>query len=318
LVSLLGTDTWKRTFVFASNFGKLFRVVDDLTLLYETFIRHLFALFHAQAPQLIQFLPQIERAFLEITSATTKPGSLKVPRKLTQMHAWKSLTDEVQRIGQQLIDFWFDPGGLMQWLTCLLALPLSLSAAFGFTDVIFLLDHFDFSMVQIFPVYPFESSQVVTYISEHLKFVMRNSAYIIAAMDSDILFDSLEAIDEGGINLASSTELVTLFDTVETSKYKESEIIIEFNDGRKTMRIDWDSVGGVPAYVHKWENLNRFIDNVEAADPSSFDVQDKYCLVLAEVEFLLQTIFVDERDLDAEQRVDGLGVENVRRLKGRA
>jgi hypothetical protein len=230
------------------------------------------------------------------------------------MHAWKSLTDELQRIGQQLIDSLFDPGGLMQWLTCLLAMPLSLSAAFGFTDVIFLLDHFDFAMVQIFPVYPFESSQVVTYVSEHLKFVMRNSAYVITAMDSEILFGSLAAIDDG-VNLASSTELVTLFGAVETSKSKESEIIIEFNDGRKKCAL-----AGIPsaAYVHKWKSLNRLIDNVEAADPSNFHVQDKYCFMFAEVEFLLQTVFVDERDLDAEQRVDELGVENVRRLKGRA
>jgi hypothetical protein len=46
LLSLIASDTWKRTFVFGPDLTKLFRVVDDLRLLYQTFIRQLFALFH--------------------------------------------------------------------------------------------------------------------------------------------------------------------------------------------------------------------------------------------------------------------------------
>jgi hypothetical protein len=317
LFSLITADTWKRTFIFGADLTKLFRVVDDLKLLYRTFIRQLFALFNAQTPQLIQFLPLLEQSFLSIVDATTKPGSFSVPRKMVQQHSYKHVADEIQRLGQRLIEAWFDPTALLPWLTFLMMLPVDLANAFGFNEVVFFLDHFDFALVQLFPVYPFEDSKGIAYISEHLKIVMQNCCYILTARDSDMLFASLRSVSESGIDLAASTEFITLFDCLEASRYKESEVLIEFNDTRQSIRVDSQCAGGVPSYIAKWERLIEVIDELEKSDPSSFEFQETYGLMIADAEVLLQTVFVDERDPDQEIVHNGLGVDSVRRIKGR-
>jgi hypothetical protein len=313
LLSLMATDTWKRTFVFVADAVKLFHASDP-TQLYQAMIRHLFALFRAQAPHVIQFLPQIEAAFLGLVEATTRPGQLFFPRKLTKETTNRALVTELTRIADLLIAAWFDSGGLQTWAKCLVYLPHWLATAFGFTEIIYVFDHFDCAWIQVCPMYPFEDSTEMAPIDEYLKAAMLTSSYIVSAKSSEELVATLEKGKQNGVGLDIATEYVTLVDFVEHPVYGDAELLIAIGEKHAPLRLGSECCGGVPLFLAKWEDVNKAVDALMAVEKEAPDFQDLLCEAICAAEQLLVLIFGSTVDpLNADYAFD---IEDVRR--GRA
>jgi hypothetical protein len=290
LVSLVASDSWKRTFIFAADVAKLISPSGDLAAEYQLLIRHIFALFKAQLPIMMRYFRKIEAGFIEIVDSQTKPGSVFLPRILTQNHSLKSLADDLQAIGQRLIDAWFDPEAFDEWIATLTTLPLTLSRAFGFRDVIFVLDHFDSLSTCLYPSYPFEDSPDAVFLTESWKSAMQTASFLVAAKESTPFFEAFEPTDELGTNCGSVIEYLTLLGT-EPPEYGDLVILVEFAGDREQFRLTSDYCGGIPAYNARWASVHKQFDAIESLDHQSDEYAEEHCLVIAAVQALIAILF---------------------------
>jgi hypothetical protein len=287
----------------------------DLRSQYGSLIRSIFRLLKAQLPALTSLFPKIEAAFRAIVESTTKPETIFLPRKLTQNHGLKTVTDQLLLIGDNLISNWFDSAALLDWISAVTNLPVNLARAFGFTDVIFVLDHFDAFQECISPVYPFEDSPETALLDQSWKYAMQTSSFVLAARDSAACISGFPAIDSLEINVGGNIEYLSLEDAV-VGAYSDAAIVINLNGNRNPVALTWSSCAGYPPFVSKWDELNQALDKLAGEAAGSVDYQEHGCAVLAAADQLLGLLFIDERE-EVKHDATRFGIENVyRRLTG--
>ena len=313
LLSLIATDAWKHTFVFAIDMEKFAGTFDDLHSFYVSYVKQTFQLLRAQTPIMLQYLNHIETAFTEIVDFVKRPESINLPRRMVQDHTLKSVTDELQRIGMTVVDNWFDASALCQWLTTVFLLPVTISRAFGFTEVVFIVDNFDAAAGTIDPIYPFDDAPGLAFIHEHLKFAMAHCSFVISARDCDIMSELLVATSDSATDLSSDIEYLTVLDTSRNLKWEEYDLWIEFADKRWQLKMDGSFCGGVPLYVTKWNELNAILDRLEQHSEDSYEFEEVTCEAVAYTQKLLATIMDDEyQDTTGKPKIE---VASVKRYK---
>ena len=287
LIDLVATDNWKKTFVFVADIDKIMMGFQDIQGFYNTFIHHIFSLLMAQLPSMVKYIPKIEQAFLSITQLT-RMETLPLPKRLTQSLEHKRLSTELQEIGLSLASIWFDPTSLSQWITSLVMLPTILARAFGFHDIIYILDHFEACSVQLDASYPFEDSQPIMFVNEYWKYAINNHAYIVSCADETSLMNSLAMYDETSIDLLSDIEFISLFDIYEDFEYSDKELTMTFEDtSSPALKLTATSCGGVPIYVNQWIKVNQRMDDLEGVEEKTSEYEEIFCQVLSEAEKLL-------------------------------
>lgn len=317
LVDLIVTNSWKKTFVFVADLDKIMSGYQDNQSFYHSFIHHIFQLLMAQLPSMIQYLPKIEKAFHSITEISTKIETFPLPMRLMQNLELRKLSADLQSIGTSLASIWFDPSSLSQWITNLVMLPSILAKAFGFHDVVFILDHFEACTVQMDPLYPFEDSRPIMYVNEYWKYAINNYPFILSTGDETALIESLSPSDETGIDLLLDLELISFFDIVQEFEYSDIELTIDFEDEKMVpLKLAGTSCAGIPIYVDQWIRINKMINVVEQKKEGTDEYEEVFCQMISETETLLFLLILrehgDPNDSIEDQR---FGVYNVHRRK---
>lgn len=308
LMSLIATDAWKHTFVFAADMDKFASTFDDLHSFYCAYVRHTFQLFRAQAPTMLQYLTQIETAFTEIVDFVKRPESVNLPRRMVQDHSLKSVTDELQRIGMSVVESWFDASALRQWLTSVFLLPITISRAFGFTEVVFVLDNFDAVSRTIDPIYPFDDAPDIAFVHEHLRFAMSHCSFIVSGRDCGVMGDLLVGTEDSVTDLSPDIDYLSVLETSSNLKGADYDLWIEFADNRAQLKMDGSFCGGVPLYVAKWNALQELFDRLDEAPEDSYEREELTLDVVASTQKLLAAIMDDEK-------VEGSGKIEVASVK---
>lgn len=303
LLDLMATNTWKKAFVYVADLDKIMSGYQDNKAFYKSFINHLFSLFTAQLPSMIQFLPKIEKAFLSITEYSSKADSFPLPTKLTQSFEYRKLSSDLKSIGSSMASIWYDPSALSQWITSLVLLPSFLAKIFGFHNIVYILDNFEAAQVQLDPLYPFEESESIPSFDEFWKYAIVNHPYLLSTGDEQQFMYSLASTNETSIDLLSQTELISLFDLInlveddKVSKYSDAEVTVTFEDKNEVpLKLTSGSCGGIPLYINQWNKINKILDDLEMCDDNSAQYEDLYCQVLGETETLLFLLIVRQQD----------------------
>ena len=315
LIDLIVTNNWKKTFVFVADLDKIMSGYQDNQSFYHSFIHHLFKLLIAQLPSMRQYLPKIEKAFHSITEMSTKIETFPLPMRLMQNLELRKLSADLQSIGTSLASIWFDPSSLSQWITNLVMLPSILAKAFGFHDVVFILDHFEACTVQMDPLYPFEDSHPIMYVNEFWKYAINNYPFILSTGDETALIESLSPSDETGIDLLLGIEFISFFDIISEFEYSNVELTIDFEDEKLIpLKLLGTSCAGIPIYVDQWIQINKMICEVEKATEGTEKYEEVFCQMISETETLLFLLILREQG-DPNDSIEDqkFGVYNVHR-----
>ncbi|KAH0788009.1 hypothetical protein GPJ56_008110 [Histomonas meleagridis] len=257
---LISTGQYKTTFIMRFDISELIDVIQQPILLYKRFVRMIFERITSQR---IIFKPFCETLIQYFQQLPTVQHFPILQKNFSLSEDFRKTSQQLKTVSENLYNCIKQHFPLSIWLTNVLMLPKLISNSFGFERVLFLIDHFDLSDVDIPPQEPFigNSSAYVT-LSDHMKFMLNSESFIIACKNEDKLFDVIEASTFDDIDLFEGTEFVSVVDTELNGHSDEFEFDIFVDENDEPLRLKLSDCGGCPAYLRKWDEIIKIANEI--------------------------------------------------------
>jgi len=280
IFSMASSDNWKSTFIFATDFNKLFS--DDHMVFYQDLINGIFTQIINQKPVLKPVVNTIKAAFLSVVDSI---GNVSLPNSLLQHPVYKSWAAKLQSLLYSLSLYWFDPTKQYDWLKLIVSLVVQIPKILGFSNCLIIIDNFE-NKTQIFnPTYPFEQSEKSYYNCDLW--------YDTLSMADYLLFSHLITIQSYPIG----TEFLLMSDIVSNPLYQNRTLKISTSKG--AIAINHSTFAGIPALLQHWYNLQELFDTQDTIPKNSDEYEENTHKAMILAEQMLQIIYPDLYDVQS-------------------
>lgn len=277
---------WKQTFVYCLDMKEIMQRIDDLSEVYKYIVdTSLNTLAHQHLPS-IGKVHQIHTLLLSLLEYRIPEFKSKIKSPLEQ-------------IAKNLSDSYRNPDCCEIFLTNMFLLPVFLAEDAGLDNFVYVIDNFEYGDIMYSPSAPFNFEQYIYFI-EHIKYALNRVNFIIACEDQDVFFESLEPVDDNGINLYNGIDVITTTD-IATVFDNETEIkgFYIYIDGEDIpIKLTIEMCGGVVPYIEKWNNLCGVMNQLVSAEPDSDEYDEYFFEALSQVQTLAGLLFERERPDD--------------------
>ncbi|OHT08298.1 hypothetical protein TRFO_04908 [Tritrichomonas foetus] len=240
----------------------------------------------AQRPILATLVNKEVKPFL-LGVLEADPPSFK--RHLLNHDLFKEFFNSVQEIGELLNLFWNDSQSLSQWYTNVTHLPALIAEAAGFDDVLFIIDHFDYSDVSVNARGRFKDANINVFVSEYFKFVISNHKYIISCEDEQKLYQILITLNDE-INDYMPMEMISVSE-IDADTATEASIAVSINGFDAPVIIQKEICGGIPAFIAHWNTLVHLTSEYEKIQKDTEESEESKLIAVAQMQLLLELCF---------------------------
>lgn len=306
LIDLVATDEWKKTFVVFLNVENVVNLANDVAQFYKAFVEITMEALAWHRPSAIPIIPAIQNVFQNIPDYSRAP---KFSKNFCINEEMTHLANQLQKIANNLSEVWNDDSAMITWFINTVKFPQQIANIFGFTNVLFIIDNFDVADVQVHPSHPFTSTNEFMCLTEFLKFMIGHTDFIVACRDQNWLYRTLSPLNNDEFDMTNKMAYATMVDLISEQTYEDKQINIELRDDISPSVLNIDHCGGVPAFLHLWNELNRSIDQIESSESVTEEQKIELCVQTQEV---IRRLFVKDID-DNETAWEVVNVKRVAR-----
>ncbi|EAX88613.1 hypothetical protein TVAG_415630 [Trichomonas vaginalis G3] len=311
LCDLVATNMYKKTFVFAVNVLAIRGFCSTFEGLYTTIIDLCIDYLAAQRPLVTEYIPQIRKLFTNVVKTAKSFPSIPISSKLYQDQPL--FAQALCKIAKTVWMIFNDETALTQFLTTVFMLPRMFATAAGFSDVLFIIDNFDYASFDINDDTKFTKSNKVFTVEEYWKFSLRNSNFVISCESDDRFYTILEPLIDGGVDLSNGIDFVS---TIGMSDDNDDGVVIKVDiEGlKRPFTFTRAHCGGVVAFLHTWEELNEEFTNYEMTEEDSIEKEEMKLMLVSLTQTVIDDLFVNPNPASEEEaRQNAILVTGVRR-----
>jgi hypothetical protein len=284
LLEYAATGLWKRTFFVMFNFRLLSPFLSDMNDFYVAIVDLTLQNLVWQRPFLQQFRHTITKFLLLVTTSKSCP---RIPVHGKFFQECQHFAVALQKILEKLFAIWTDPARMNDWLLSVFLLPLSVSAAVGFSNVFYFADNIEFVDLDLTATVPFVGPHQSCLVAEFFKFALSRGNFIVAAENQDKLPEILEPLGKNGFSLMPDIEIITPAGVLNADDQRT--IIFDIQDEAMPFQLTADHCSGIPAFVALWNELNDAFDEFEQVPP---DEKDEFLvLLIAQAQHVIDVLF---------------------------
>jgi hypothetical protein len=202
-------------------------------------------------------------------------------------------------------------GYLSSWLTNVVVFPRAVATAFGFTNVHFVIDHFEVADVDIVPSAPFGDTVTASLI-EYFKFMISGSSYAIACADEQHFLECLGDTTDDAIDLRGVTDVISVVDS-DPGHSNRYAFNLTVEEEQLPFMFTVQACGGCPGYTLAWDELVQLgerVKNEEKKNTEAKIAKELRLLLLKKIRDLCNIVLYR---FDARQ---GIAVPNKKKITG--
>ena len=277
-LELTATGMNKKYFLFLMDMNSVSFTLSNIVSFYKWFVAHTFSLVFAQAPMESKWADTLISSFNSIVDSS----SPMLSKRFLNSCENKTVTSNIQAAFDAINECWRSKEYFEQWISNVINLPKVVSVAFGYTDIIYIIDHFDLADTSLDGRSHFDEHSV-TSLPLIFAGLIDQSPYILGTADIS------KAVSLFNYDIDVKLETISSFDIIPV-KENEYDIHAYFEEeslGKLVFSIT--SAGGVPLYVSRWNELMELFNqldeiNCEDGDEDSQEHDDLMAELVTQVE----------------------------------
>jgi hypothetical protein len=245
----------------------------------------------------------VQNFFESITNLVNPP---QLPKTFATDEATRNIAAGLQLMAMRLSLLWHDQVALREWLSAVFSFPTDVARVFGFTKCLLIFDHFDLVDYKVAP--PFSETPSVVSLTEVIKSVMNRTNFLVACQDEDhfySLFTTVRNDLEPG--LPEGLDLVSLLGLISDVPNADKQFNLEIAGDVVPFVFTHELCGGVPAFLHAWQDVNEMWERIGAGD---VDPAEGQAILASRFEEVMRMLFVQEQEDNVE-----LGLTHCRRVE---
>lgn len=302
---------WKYYFLFCLNFKDIVGLFSDLKLLYMTFVKLVCEAIPKQKPVFNRLMPDIRHYFEAII---TSPEPLVLQKTFIESIPQKKIQAALIEIGEEVDRTWKTPYALEAWITLVFQLPILIPKALGLTKTIFIIDNIEYSDIKLEPIAPFQESERMAFISEHLKYVLNQCDYIFSCNDLKKMYQMLISLDSEGVDLFATTDFITTNGISKDIVENDLPLIVSLSTQDLPFVMKGSDCDGVPIFIMLWKDLNQAIEELEAQQEGTDELEDAHYFAIQQAQAMVNLIyFCPDADYTDKEEVSWPHVLAIRR-----
>jgi len=249
-LDIASTESWKQYFIFPYNIQRAVSSENHVEL-FKYMVSHIFRCIAEQNPIFRKWIPSLQQSFFKIVESN---GLSTLPLPFIKNCPYRETVTDLLMIFENLKSLYRDLG-FEDWIRAIFKLPLSLSRAFGWTNSILVLDHFEKSNFKFMASHPFNNDYFVVFSSVVLE-LLELTNYIISC--SSEIFQNKTI----PISFIKKSRILPIYEIVEIDNEYDVSIIFE-NSKIERIVLNSKICEGIPYYVHQWNSIMALFDELD-------------------------------------------------------
>ena len=291
----------KSTFLFFLDFDDIDKnsLETDPIELYKFIIQQTLKNISTQKIEFQPFEDMLLSYFFELPYL---PKLTPLPKKYTIREEFRKTLPMLTELTQNLFSALSETLSLQLFLTNVMVIPKFFAQAFGFSRVIYFIDHIDDTDIDC-PCTDYLEDDVSNLpLLEFAKLMITDASFIISCHDEQNLLESLELIAENSIDLFNGTDIFSMIDADKSVKDTETHMDdvyfeLEVRGIDKIVLLRRDDLAGCPGYLAKWDiiysDAKQYIVE-HHKDPTSKKSRELKLMLLKKIRILSSLIFDSE------------------------
>jgi hypothetical protein len=247
---LLVSGQSKSTFVVYVDFNELASVVGNPLKLYDAWIEITFKFLKAQKLTIEPLAGSLRAYFKKLV----RVGNLPVlPDSFAVSDEFATAVPIVAEIASRLFDAVRRYHDLSAFLTNTVLFPRFIAQALGFTDVLFIIDHFDTADVTLIPSEPFGAGRDSVLLIEFFTFMLEHATFAVSCVNEQRCLELLSSFVNGQSAVPDGLTIVTVVD-IDTDHSPRFRFQLTLDSGQK-FTLTVANCGGCPGFLSLWDEL---------------------------------------------------------------
>lgn len=244
---MAANGTLKHTFCFFIDAKDLLK--DTVLDIYLTIVRNTIA---QMAAQRLDFRQHADLLLGYYEKFLTLDNITSLPPKFALEDDFRGAAFILQEMNETLFTTLNKQKDIERFMMNAIVIPLTFSQAFGYSKIVFGVDHMDVLDVNMPEAH--YSSQVP--LIEYFKMMISDGFYIISCEDEERLYSTLDSITEQSIKLLSQTTFTPIYDMDQDDRNGNDVTFLLNVEGEKSsVQLRLGDCGGCSGYVSKWNEI---------------------------------------------------------------
>ena len=310
LVSLIRSQTYKRNLVLIFDAKKLSVSFENYKEFYNSFVDIVFDAVATQRPGFVEFQEAIAEYFKEIANGVSETA---LPKRFVTNELFKPAARGLSQLGAQLRKCYSDPSAFEEWHTNVLLMPSLVAAAFGFTQVHYIIDNVEYLDAQITPGHPFVSTPIN--IIEYFLYAFSSASYVLACENFDDCMNVFSPNDKR-INIMRDSSVFDVFGMEGDVVGHDKAFMLRFDGDPRLFRFSVEDCCGCPAFLSFWEEICREVESNK--DTWSVDIteyNEQQTTVREYLQHLLKQVFVVDATSEEAAKLSQNEILEIRPIK---
>ena len=310
LVSLIRSQTYKRNLVLIFDAKKLSVSFESYKEFYFSFVDIVFDAVAAQRPGFVEFQEAISGYFKEIANGVSETA---LPKRFATNELFKPAARGLAQLGAQLRKCYSDPSAFEEWHTNVLLMPSLVAAAFGFTQVHYVIDNVEYLDAQITPDHPFIGSPLN--IIEYFLYAFSSASYVLACENFEDCMNVFGP-NESRINIMRESSVFDVFGMEGDVIGHDKAFMLRFDGDPRLFRFSVEDCCGCPAFLSFWEEICREVEsNRDSWNVDVSEYNDQQTTVRECLQHLLKQVFVVDSTSEEAAKISQNEILEIRPIK---
>jgi len=221
--------------------------------LYSIIIISFFDQICSQRLDLSQFNDVLKSYFLNLFD---KDQVVPIPQKFAHYPDYRQTAISLHGIAVQLHTIYHKTPSLQAFLTNIVTLPHYLSRSFGYSQVHFLIDHFDLSDIEIIcpPGFPNDISKIP--LIEFFKLMLSYDSFVISCIDEIRFLESVDLIDNDSIDFLRFSDIYSIIGIDNSEDHQNDiEFVIKLQDEKRPLILRCIDCCGCSGFLSIWDSM---------------------------------------------------------------
>lgn len=254
----ISSGQFKKCFIFKFDMEELKNAITNPIEFYQEFIQIIFQRIGIQKKNLDSHVEMLINYFQQLPNSTHVPSFLK---SFYLSSDFRQSASKLSIIAENIHKIIKNRSKLTSWFKYVSLLPKLISEAFDFDNILFNIDHFDDSNIEIHPNESFMEKSKPIKLFEYMKSMIRQENFLISCHDEEKLFDVLESSSSNSINLIDGTDFVSIVGSDNENHQNNYEIQLTFES--KTISINANDCDGCSGFLSKFDEIIHSSEKIE-------------------------------------------------------
>lgn len=251
--TLVTAAKWKQTFFFFLDFAK---IASDPRDMYKWIVKETFEQFSRLNSKMEPFQKKMTSYFAGIADGT----SSEVFPKRINIDSWIPYIDiKLTNLSKKIKEL-LASENLDKFVEFAFSFPVEIGRLFGLPEVIFVVDHFEQSDVDV------QVREKVFNMSEQVKSVMKRFPFVVCCQDEEQFLSILDSLDEEGTDLINRVTFINIAEIKVPPEEMKNEVLVRFSNGRPAVRLTREQCAGCVGFLAQWYTLCQAAEEADNFD----------------------------------------------------